>query len=129
MDVDHKMEHRWSLRKPVEIDVTLRRQGLFHKRYKTKNISLEGVFVESGQDSWPEDTFLELELPADDKRREAGHAIPVVVVHRSGEGMGLMFCVFDQQLFKIVEHLLYDSPSNAYADMNMRWRGKRANLI
>lgn len=129
MDGDHKMEHRWSLRKPVEIDVTLRRQGLSHKRYKTKNISLEGVFVDSGADSWPEDTFLELEFPVHGQQQGARHRIPVVVVHRSTEGMGLMFCVFDQQLFKTVEHLLYENPSGSYADRHMQWAGQRVNSL
>lgn len=116
MDDDHKMEHRWSVRKPVDIEITLRRQGMGAKRYKTKNISLEGVFVESGTDAWPEETFLELELPLYDGQRSGSekaqhHRIPVVVVHRANGGMGLMFCVFDQPLFRIVEHLLYGTAS------------------
>lgn len=118
MDDDHKMEHRWSVRKPVYVEITLRRQGMPAKRYKTRNISLEGVFVESGTDAWPEETFLELELPLYDNQqfgidKEQRHRIPVVVVHRTSGGMGLMFCVFDQPLFRIVEHLLYGSASGA----------------
>lgn len=115
MDGQQKMEHRWSLRKPVDIEIGLRRQGTSAKRYKTRNISLEGIFVESGPDNWPEDTFLELELPLYDNQsgieREQRHRIPVVVVHRADGGMGLMFCVFDQPLFRTVEHLLYGTAS------------------
>ena len=133
MDDEHKMEHRWSLRKPVDIEVSLRRQGMPAKRYRTRNISLEGVFVESGADTWPEDTFLELELPLYDRyasgsRTEQRHRIPVVVVHRAEGGMGLMFCVFDQPLFRIVEHLLYGTASapETTQEVHRRERGRVA---
>ena len=51
MDGDHKMEHRWSVRKPVNVGVALRRQGSNFKRFKTRDLSMEGVFAESGPDS------------------------------------------------------------------------------
>jgi hypothetical protein len=127
MDGDHKMEHRWSVRKPVIVDVALRRQGSAPKRYRSRNLSMEGVFVESGTDSWPEDTFLELELPLYGQRKQTRHRVPVVVVHRTDEGMGLMFCVFDQVLFKTVEYLLYESASGPYEERDMIWRGRQAN--
>ncbi len=132
MDDQHKMEHRWSLRKPVDIEITLRRQGMPATRYRTKNISLEGVFVESGTDSWPEDTFLELELPLEGYQsgghRQERHRIPVVVVHRAADGMGLMFCVFDQPLFRIVEHLLYGTASGPQRDQGVRPPGRQRRV-
>lgn len=131
MDGDHKMEHRWSLRKPVDIEIILRRQGVPPKRYKAQNISLEGVFVESGDDTWPEDTFLELDLPLYGYQRDQYHRIPVVVVHRSRTGMGLMFCVFDQPLFRTVEHLLYETASRSLEERPLeerpaQWTARRA---
>ena len=98
----NKMEHRWSVRKPVNVGVALRRQGSNFKRFKTRDLSMEGVFVESGPDSWPEDTFLELESPLYENSKQTWHRVPVVVVHRSQNGIGLMFCVFDHPLFKAI---------------------------
>jgi len=129
MDGDHKMEHRWSVRKPVEVDVSLRRQGTSLKRYKTRDLSMEGVFVESGPDSWPEDTFLELELPLFEKNKQTRHRVPVVVVHRSQNGMGLMFCVFDQPLFKAIEYLLYEAASTPYDQRYMEREQRRVNSL
>lgn len=133
MEGDRKMEHRWSLRKPVDIEITLRRQGVPARRYRTRNISLEGVFVESGPESWPEDTFLELELPLYGYRgiqqREERHRIPVVVVHRAEDGMGLMFCVFDQPLFRTVEHLLYGTASSPHKERELRRHGDRMTWV
>lgn len=128
MTNDHKMEHRWSLRKPVEIEITLRRQGMPAKRYRTRNISLEGVFVDSGSDSWPEDTFLELELPLYGDQESERHRIPVIVVHHADGGMGLMFCVFDQPLFKTVEHLLYETASMPKQGPGLTWQGRPAKI-
>lgn len=129
MDGDHKMEHRWSVRKPVIVEVALRRQGSRFKRFKTRDLSMEGIFVESGPDSWPQDTFLELELPLYENGKQICHRVPVVVVHSSPEGMGLMFCVFDQPLFKAIEYLLYETVSTHYGRHYMEWGGRRANLL
>ncbi len=129
MDGDHKMEHRWSLRKPVNVNVSLRRQGSDFRRFKARDISMEGVFVESGPDSWPEDTFLELEIPLFENSKPTRHRVPVVVVHRSHNGMGLMFCVFDQPLFKAIEYLLYEAVSIPYDQRYMDWEGRRANYL
>lgn len=129
MDGDHKMEHRWSVRKPVDVKVALRRQGASFNWFKTRDLSMEGVFVESGPDSWPEDTFLELEIPLYDNGKQTRHRVPVVVVHRSREGMGLMFCVFDQSLFKAIEYLLYEASSTPYEQRYMDREARRANFI
>ncbi len=129
MDGDHKMEHRWSVRKPVNVGVALRRQGSNFKRFKTRDIGMEGVFVESGPDSWPEDTFLELELPLYENSKQTRHRVPVVVVHRSQNGMGLMFCVFDQPLFKAIEYLLYEAASAPYEQPYTDWEERRVNYL
>jgi hypothetical protein len=125
MDAVHKMEHRWSVRKPARVEVALRREGASFNQFKTRDISMEGVFVESGPDSWPEDTFLELDLPLFENGRQVRHRVPVVVVHRSQEGMGLMFCIFDQPLFKAIEHLLYEASSTPYDRRYMEWEEER----
>lgn len=119
----HKTEHRWSVRKPMVVDVGLNQQGSMKNRYRSRNLSMEGVFVESGADAWPVNTLLELELPLYGQLRQTRHRVPVVVVHRTGEGMGLMFCVFDQALFKTVEYLLYEAVSEPYGGHEMRGGG------
>jgi hypothetical protein len=112
----HKTEHRWSVRKSVIVDVALRRQGATPKRYRSRNLSMEGVFVESGDDAWPEDTFLELEMPLYGQGQQTRHRVPVAVVHHACGGVGLMFCVFDRTLFKTVEYLLYEAVSEPYEE-------------
>ena len=126
---NHKMEHRWSVRKSVKVDVSLRRQGSTFERFKTRDLSMEGVFVESGKDSWPEDTFLEMELPLYENGIQTRHRVPVVVVHRSMEGMGLMFCVYDQPLFKAIEYLLYEGSSMPYDQRYTDREERRATFL
>lgn len=123
----HKIEHRWSVRKPMVVEVALRLQDSAAKWYRSRNLSMEGVFVESGTDAWPVDTLLELELPLYGQLRKTRHRVPVVVVHRTGDGMGLMFCVFDQTLFKTVEYLLYEAVSEPYGGREMIGAGRQVN--
>lgn len=85
------MEHRCSVRKPLEFQLLLYKHGLPVQSGVCRNLGLGGLFIESGDREWRKNEYLEVEI--------LGHnglpsmRLPVVVVHHTGSGAGLMFDV------------------------------------
>ncbi|MGC1955287.1 MAG: PilZ domain-containing protein [Gammaproteobacteria bacterium] len=84
------MENRYSVRSPVALDVELHHGRTSFGTFKVRNISLEGMFVETGpMHLYPSD-LIDATLTVGLKPT-ATHEIRAVVVHHSDEGIGLIF--------------------------------------
>ena len=84
------MNHRYSVRIPLRVEVKLSRHGNDLGHYMTRNIDSDGAFVEThGLVLHPNDILkLEVRLP----RETPGHvAVQALVVRNTVTGAGLLF--------------------------------------
>lgn len=83
------MEHRYSVRKPVEYQLILYRQGVPVQRGVGRNLGLGGVFVSGGDTKWRRNEHVEAEFV--DATGKPLLRLSAMVVHSDAQGVGLMF--------------------------------------
>jgi len=83
------MEHRCSVRKSLEFHTVLYKHGLPVKSGMCRNLGLGGMFVDTGEQDWSKNEYLEVEIL--DSRGHVLTRLPTVVVHFNESGAGLMF--------------------------------------
>jgi hypothetical protein len=101
------MEQRWSLRKPVTFEVKVVYKCHPVILGQSRNIGLEGLFIETGIMILPVGSCIEVEfgLMAGTQWEEVH--MPAVVVHRNRDGCGIAFQTFNGKAFRVIEQLLY----------------------
>ncbi|MEE9343664.1 MAG: PilZ domain-containing protein [Gammaproteobacteria bacterium] len=99
-------EHRWSNRKDLEVDVNLYYPPLGQLCGKTKNISLEGMFIELDGINIPPQSRLEVIFTTEDLEGDAEHRLPAYVVHESDGGIGLMLQHVGYREFDALRYML-----------------------
>jgi hypothetical protein len=101
------MEQRWSLRKPVTFEVKVVYKCHPVVLGRSRNISLEGLFIDTGIMILPVGSCIEVEfgLVAGTQWEEVH--MPAVVVHRNRDGCGIAFQTFNGKVFRVIEQLLY----------------------
>lgn len=85
------MEHRWSPRKPVKMDVFINYQPLGLVRGEAKDVSLEGMFVETGRVTLPKNEEVDITFAVKNDHEKRILHMGAFVVHSSQKGAGLMF--------------------------------------
>lgn len=98
------MEHRCSIRKPLGIRVLIYKHGLPVQSGLSRNLSLGGVFVETGTYCWRRNECLEVEFAA---AGGCGFRLPALVVHQRQGGVGLMFDALDADQRHRLRRLLF----------------------
>mgnify|MGYP000155042341 CR=1 FL=1 len=83
------MEHRCSVRKRVEFQLLLYRQGLPVQSAVSRDISQSGMFINTGACSWRKNEYLEIGFSGVDGQSEL--KLSAVVVHHSRRGTGVEF--------------------------------------
>ncbi|MGD8842824.1 MAG: PilZ domain-containing protein [Gammaproteobacteria bacterium] len=84
------LEHRWSPRKNINIDVDLHYPPIGLISGRTRNISLEGMFVELDGVTIPPQARLEISFTAHSHGTAFKYRLPAYVVHGSNRGIGVM---------------------------------------
>jgi PilZ domain len=105
------MERRWSLRKPVTFEVQVSHKCNPVIRGRSRNISLEGLFIETGIVILPVGAFIDVEFALLTGETWEQIRMPAVVVHRTGHGCGIMFHAFNTAVFRSIERMLYTHDS------------------
>jgi len=101
------MEHRWSERKPIEMEVSLYYAPIGRITGKTRDISLEGMFVHTTGVELPLHAELEVSFVTRTGGNEHAHQMPAYVVHGNGNGdIGLMLRHVDYSDFYALRHML-----------------------
>ena len=101
------MEHRWSERKPIEMQVALYYAPIGTIVGKTEDISLEGMFVRTATaDPLPLHAEVEVSFVTSNGDSRQEHRMPAYVVHHKDEGMGLMLRHVDYGDFYALRYLL-----------------------
>jgi len=100
------IEHRWSSRKNINIDVDLYYPPVGIINGKTRNVSLEGMFVALEGTSIPPQARLEICFTAETHGKTTQHRLPAYVVHGSEQGVGLMLQHVGYREFDALRHML-----------------------
>lgn len=100
-------DRRWSARKSIALDVVLYEKGLPVAAAVSRNVGLEGMYVETLWHLFRKGTVLEAEFIIAGIRAGRRYRLPVVVMHVSKRGLGLMFSIFDRDLFRTLETMLH----------------------
>ena len=112
------MEQRWSLRKPVTFEVKVKYKCHPVVLGRSRNIGLEGLFIETGIMILPVGSCIELEFGLMTATQWEQICMPAVVVHRNRNGCGIAFQAFNWNAFRAIEQLLYTSPGRSLAAMH-----------
>lgn len=100
------IEHRWSERKPIEMNVNLYYAPMGELQGRTRDISLEGMYVKTHGIELPVNAELEISFVTDIAGHEKKHQMPAYVVHGSGDGVGLMLRHVDYSDFYALRYML-----------------------
>lgn len=101
------MEHRWSERKPIEMEVALYYAPVGTIIGKTLDVSLEGMFVRTPEaDPLPLHAELEVSFVTSNGDSHREHRMPAYVVHGKDGGVGLMLRHVDYSDFYALRYML-----------------------
>lgn len=100
------MEHRWSERKPIEMEVALYYAPVGTIVGKTRDVSLEGMYVHAPGVELPLHAELEVSFVTTSGSGKHEHHLPAYVVHGNGEGVGLMLRHVDYGDFYALRYML-----------------------
>ncbi|MGA7802230.1 MAG: PilZ domain-containing protein [Gammaproteobacteria bacterium] len=84
------MEHRWSARKPIAMDVEVFYPPIGSVPGRTRDVSMEGMFVHTGGVFLPTHAKVEVSFHTAGSAGNCEHRLPAYVVHGNGDGVGLM---------------------------------------
>lgn len=108
------MEHRWSERRPACCPVRFtypqsgrRVQGV------ARNISLGGMFIETGPDTPPVGALIELSFSFDAGADTVHSHVLGQVVHTTPQGAGVMFCDLGVPLVRTLREAIYGEEKRA----------------
>ena len=100
------MENRWSMRKPMQLDVDLYYRDWRVSGCKTRDLGLGGVFVEMTDPAIPSHSTVELVLKYDHQGAAQSHRFRGNVVHRDRDGLGVAFRDFDVADVRTLQQML-----------------------
>jgi hypothetical protein len=100
------IEHRWSSRKEINLHVNLYYPPIGMVNAKTRNISLEGMFVDLKGVRIPTQARLEICFTAETRGRPVEHRLPAYVVHENDGGIGLMLQHVGYREFDALRYML-----------------------
>ena len=99
-------EIRWSVRKPLNLDVDLHFQGYEYAGCRTRDIGLGGMFVEFKHADMPKDAEVEIVIRLFKNGNKRIHRFRTIVAHTSKGGYGLAFQDFDISSFRMLQDVL-----------------------
>lgn len=102
------MEKRWSMRKEIQLDVVLHHDSAGVIKCKTRDISLEGMFIETESSILPvdEQVYLDFILQNDNNKL---HHIRAKIVRTTDNGMGVMFREFNPRISHFLRDVQYST--------------------
>lgn len=101
------MERRWNMRSPIRLDVALVYDGLGIVRCRTRDLSLAGLFLETGAITLPHHAAFDVMLDDGAAPRKM-FRLPALVVRVTREGVGAMFRDLDNRAADHLKTLLID---------------------
>ena len=100
------VEHRWSDRKDISVDIHLYYPPIGMLHGKTRNISLEGMFVDIRGITIPPQARLDAWFTTEARGQQLEHRIRAHVIHCCDEGVGLMLQHAGHGAFDALRYML-----------------------
>lgn len=100
------MEKRWAARRPVQIRVELRYKDMELVNCRTRDISLNGAFVEVQEMQPAVSAPVELVFRLGEPGQYTRYKVPAKVARSTGEGIGVMFEELDVSSFRSLREVL-----------------------
>ena len=99
------MEHRCSVRKPIEFQLLLYKHSLPVQLGICRNLGLGGLFIETGGYDWRKNECMEAEIMA--YKGKPAMRLPVMAVHHSERGAGLVFDAVSSEQRRLLRGWLF----------------------
>ena len=100
-------DKRFAIRKPVCVDVIVNHELDYTGLWKTKNLSLNGAFVEMPAEGLALQAEVEAILALTDRDRLERHHVTARVVRTGPDGIALMFRDYGNHTYTALARLLY----------------------
>ena len=85
------MEHRFNQRKEMSLDVMIDHQGLGFVNAQSINVSMGGMFIDTGRIRLPSNSAVKIFFTLDTECNNRTHDISGIVVRSTEHGVGIMF--------------------------------------
>jgi hypothetical protein len=105
------MEHRYTQRKPIALDVVVSCARIGLVRGRTVNIGCGGMYVATDAVVMPLNAAVSVAFAPSAGARVACFQVPAMVVHQGPEGFGLMFDELDPACRRALRALLAAAPA------------------
>jgi hypothetical protein len=103
------MEHRYAERRPLALDVVLSYRALGFVQGRTRDVSIGGMFVETGCIQLPVNAVVQASLVLSPENGVTSNfSTEAMVVHSKTDGSGLMFNDLDQDFCGMLRRLMPD---------------------
>ena len=106
------MDHRWGQRLQTKYNTLLYEQGVPVASGKTKNLGKGGIFIELSPGACPKSKCVDVEIRVPSGLMKGKYRLPVMIVRRSDEGVGMMFRQLDKDDENLVSSLLSEAERN-----------------
>ena len=101
------MEHRYSIRKALALDIELNHLRLGRVQCRTRDVGMGGMFVDMGSSWLPANSIVKVALKLLDANVMRRFFIEALVVHHHDGGVGLMFNDVDAVFHEALHDLLF----------------------
>ena len=106
------MEHRCASRKLITLDVVVTYQALGLVQGRTMNISLGGMFIDTGCVDLPVNALMKASFYLTENGMHKSCSTDAMVMHSAPGQAGVMFSDLNDELHVNLHHLLDGSPDN-----------------
>lgn len=111
------MEHRCSKRLVKAINVMLYHNGIPVVSCKTRDIGVEGIFIETGPLEYKNNTHVKIEFEVVSIRSRQLYRLTAIIVHSSEKGLGLYIVEGETDALKVWCNVLqHDSSQTSIGD-------------
>ncbi|MGD8940326.1 MAG: hypothetical protein PVJ72_13160 [Gammaproteobacteria bacterium] len=110
------MEHRCNIRLQIAIEVMLYHNGISVISGKSRDVGVEGLFVECGALIYKNNTLLEVEFEVTSITGRQVYRLSAMVVHRSKDGLGLFVRDEESQASTAWREAVQSAASQAFID-------------
>ena len=100
------IEHRWNFRVPVQTRVSIRRRWFRSTVGTTRDISFEGMYVETPAAQELVNNTVQVAIPLNTHTRPTVIEVPGLVVRGTDNGVGLLLADYDDEIFQRLAALL-----------------------
>ncbi|MDH5649722.1 MAG: PilZ domain-containing protein [Gammaproteobacteria bacterium] len=101
-----EQERRWNSRTQITMDVAVYYSGLGLLQCKTRDISYDGAYIETGRIALTEDSDVELVFAGNNGGKHIAHRLTAQITRVTDDGAGLCFNNLEVSTYRFLQYLL-----------------------